>query len=191
MRTKNNNKRTALLKATLALVNERGFQAAPMSKIAKNADVSPATIYLFFKNKEDMINTLYVELKANLGINAFQEYKVGMPVKEGFELIWNNIARYRLKEPNESAFLTQCDNTPMINEKSRLEGTEHLRPLFDLWQRGQSEGIIKPLSLYLIYAYTLTPFSFLMQSQKRKKYSLNAENLKHAFEAGWDAIKVK
>ena len=43
-------KRNALIKATIELVNNNGFHATPMSKIAKMANVSPATIYLYFEN---------------------------------------------------------------------------------------------------------------------------------------------
>jgi AcrR family transcriptional regulator len=44
-------KRNTLIKATIELVNNNGFHATPMSKIAKKANVSPATIYLYFENK--------------------------------------------------------------------------------------------------------------------------------------------
>ncbi len=45
-------KRNALVKATVALVNNNGFRATPMSKIVKMANVSPATIYLYFKTNK-------------------------------------------------------------------------------------------------------------------------------------------
>lgn len=44
-------KRLALLKATLSLINNGGIQEASMAKVAKIANVSPATIYLYFENK--------------------------------------------------------------------------------------------------------------------------------------------
>ena len=56
-------KRTALLNATLTLVNNHGFHNTPMSKIAKLAGVAPATIYLYFENKQDLVNKLYLEVK--------------------------------------------------------------------------------------------------------------------------------
>ena len=51
-------KKSALLNATLTLVNNHGFHNTPMSKIAKLAGVSPATIYLYFEHKQDLINSL-------------------------------------------------------------------------------------------------------------------------------------
>ena len=66
IRQKCDKKRKALLNATLNLVNNNGFHDAPMSKIAKIAEVSPATIYIYFENKQDLINQLYLEIKALL-----------------------------------------------------------------------------------------------------------------------------
>ena len=45
-------KRSALLKATLCLVNRDGIQGASMAKVAKIANVSPATIYLYFEQAD-------------------------------------------------------------------------------------------------------------------------------------------
>ena len=93
-----------------------------------------------------------------------------------------------LKE--KASFLSQCDNTPLIDEKTRQEGLKHLQPLFDLWLRGQKEGIIKEFSLYLLYAYAIYPMAFLMNAQSRGAYEVNEKVLKEAFQAAWDSIKV-
>ena len=56
-------KREALLRATLSLVNNGGIQGASMAKVAKLASVSPATIYLYFESKQDLVNQLYLNVK--------------------------------------------------------------------------------------------------------------------------------
>ena len=89
-RVKSNEKRIALLNATLSLVINNGFHDAPMSKIAKLAEVSPATIYIYFENKQDLINQLYLELKATFSTQAFKNYDVNQPIKESFQQIWFN-----------------------------------------------------------------------------------------------------
>ena len=183
-------KKRALLNATLTLVNDHGFHDAPMSKIAKLAGVAPATIHLYFENKQDLINNLYLEVKASFSDCAFKGYDNTMPVKKGFEIIWYNIADYKLNLVNEAAFLSQCDNTPMIDEEIRKEGLKHLQPLLDLWAQGKKEGIIKPLSIFVLYAYTIYPLTFLMAMQQRNLYTLNTKVLDETFQAAWDAIKL-
>ena len=187
---KNKDKYANLLQATLTLVNNRGFHDTPMSKIAKLAGISPATIYLYFENKQDLINKLYLEVKASFCNYAFQGYTVELPVKKGFEVIWYNIADYKLNKIEESMFLSQCDNTPMIDEESIQKGLKHLQPLLDLWERGKKEGIIKSVSPYLLYAYTIYPLSFLLAMHVKGIISIDEKDRLEAFQAAWNSIKV-
>ncbi|MGB5436860.1 MAG: TetR/AcrR family transcriptional regulator [Maribacter sp.] len=183
-------KRNALVKATIELVNNNGFHATPISKIAKMANVSPATIYLYFDNKQDLVNKTYIEVKAEYTKYAFATYTETMSVEEGFEIIWKRIADFKLKECENALFLAQCDNTPMIDEPSRQEGIKHLQPLLDLWARGKKEGIIKPISDYLLYAYAINPLSFLMIVQKRGAFQMDKTHIEEAYQAAWSSIKI-
>ena len=183
-------KRSALLNATLTLVNNHGFHNAPMSKIAKLAGVAPATIYLYFENKQDLVNKLYLEVKEDFSKCAFEGYTQDLTVKNGFQLIWFNIANYKLNQIKEASFLSQCDNSPMVEEKIRIEGLKHLQPLLDLWERGKKEEIIKPLSNYVLYGFTIYPLSFLLEMQEREIYTLNEKVKVETFQAAWDSIKI-
>jgi AcrR family transcriptional regulator len=183
-------KRNALIKATIELVNNSGFHATPMSKIAKMANVSPATIYLYFENKQDLVNQTYLEVKTKYTDFVFKTYNENTSVKTGFELIWKRIAEFNINECEYSFFLTQCNNTPIIDEPSRKEGIRHLQPLLDLWERGKNEGIIKPFSDYILYAYSINPLSILMMAEKQGQFQLTKEHKEEAFLAAWDSIKL-
>lgn len=183
-------KREALVRATINLVNNHGFHAAPMSRIAKMAEVSPGTIYLYFENKQDLVNQAYIEVKATFSKFAFKDYKADFSVEKGFENIWKNIAEFKLKEVEEAMFLSQCDNTPMIDEASRKEGLKHLQPLLDLWVRGQNEGIIKKVSPYMLYAFSIYPMAFLMNMQQRQLYKLSSNHIDEAYKMAWNSIKI-
>ena len=184
-------KRNALIKATIELVNDSGFHATPMSKIAKMANVSPATIYLYFENKQDLVNQTYLEVKTKYTDFVFKTYDENTSVKTGFELIWKRIAEFNSNECEYSFFLNQCNNTPMIDEPSRQEGIRHLQPLLDLWKRGKDEGVIKPMSDYILYAYSINPLSSLMMAQKQGHFQLTKEHIEDAFLTAWDSIKLK
>lgn len=182
-------KREALVRATIHLVNNNGFHAAPMSKIAKLAGVSPGTIYLYFENKQDLVNQVYIEVKAAFSRYAFKDYEDDLPVENGFKRIWKNIASFKLKEIEEAMFLSQCDNSPMIDEESRKEGLKHLKPLLELWERGQKQGLIKRVSPYMLYAYSIYPIAFLMTMQEREQYQLTDEHIEDAYEMAWNSIR--
>ena len=190
IRQKCDKKRVALLNATLHLVNNQGFHAAPMSKIAKMAEMSPATIYIYFENKQDLINQLYLEMKASFSAFAFQNYNEEACVKESFKQIWFNIANFKLNKIEESNFLSQCDNTPIINEEIKREGLKHLQPLVDLWERGKTEGVLKQITPYLMYAFAIYPLNFLTNNQYKNSCDLTDERINTAFNVAWDSIKL-
>jgi AcrR family transcriptional regulator len=183
-------KRNALIEATIQLVNNSGFHATPMSKIAKMANVSPATIYLYFDNKQDLVNKTYIQVKEAYTKYAFETYSTEMSVEEGFENIWKRIANFKLKEVKNALFLAQCDNSPIIDEASRDEGIKHLQPLLTLWEKGKKEGIIKPISDYLLYAYSINPLSFLMINQKKGVFQLDNSHIEDAYNCAWNSIRI-
>ncbi|WP_338083313.1 TetR/AcrR family transcriptional regulator [Formosa algae] len=181
-------KRAALVKATIHLVNNQGFHAAPMSKIAKMANVSPATIYIYFENKQDLVNQVYKEVKAEYMQYAFETFNADASIAEGFELVWRRMAEYKLKDIEKGFFLSQCENTPMIDTSSRQDGIKNLKPLLDLWDRGITEGIIKPLSHQLLYAFSIYPLAFLLNAEKRGDLKITTAHLNEAYQAAWASI---
>ena len=73
MRIKDDEKREALFEATVKLVNEIGFVSSSVSKIAKEANVSPATLYIYYKNKITIMKriSIFISLMAiSVCINA-------------------------------------------------------------------------------------------------------------------------
>lgn len=190
VRSKTEDKREAILIATLRLVNSNGFHAAPMSKIAAEAGVSAGTIYLYFQNKEDLVNTLYCELKEKFANRIFEDFNPETPVKIAFEMIWRNVLKHKLSEPEEATFLEQCDNTPMVTDASREIGLKTVQPLFDLWERGKQEGIIKAFCWPMLYAFSLYPIIYVAQSYAKSGKELSQEAIDAAFGASWDAIRT-
>ncbi|SDW18080.1 transcriptional regulator, TetR family [Lutibacter oricola] len=183
-------KRKSLLNATLNLVNNNGFHDAPMSKIAKTANVSPATIYIYFKNKQDLVDQLYLEVKKHFSEYAFKNYNEDLGIEDGFKLIWHNIAQFKLEQVEEANFLSACDNTPIINDEIRKLGVELLNPLKLLWEKGIKDNILKNLSPFTMYAFTIYPLAFLLQCHQKKQCELNSEKMDRAYKAAWDSIKL-
>ena len=65
-------KRSRIIEAAVDVFADRGFNAARVSDIAKRAGVADGTIYLYFKNKEDLLLSIFEEkmdeLRASLTV---------------------------------------------------------------------------------------------------------------------------
>lgn len=50
-----------IIDAAIVVIAENGYHQAQVSKIAKQANVADGTIYLYFKNKEDILISVFIE----------------------------------------------------------------------------------------------------------------------------------
>src|SRR3974377_661380 len=59
MRTKEGNKESDILDAAVKVFAETGFHNSKMSKIAEVADVSIGSLYVYYKNKEEILLNIF------------------------------------------------------------------------------------------------------------------------------------
>ncbi len=55
-----------IIEAAVKVIAENGYHGSQVSKIAKEANVADGTIYLYFKNKEHILVSLFEEKWENL-----------------------------------------------------------------------------------------------------------------------------
>lgn len=70
-------KRNLITEAAVEVFAEKGFRDARVSDIAKRAGVADGTIYLYFKNKEDILLSIFEE-KMDLLLGRLQEALLGV-----------------------------------------------------------------------------------------------------------------
>ncbi len=66
-------KKNRIIEAAVKVFAEKGFYLAKVSDVAKAANVADGTIYLYFKNKDDLLINLF-EQKMELILQRFQEH---------------------------------------------------------------------------------------------------------------------
>jgi TetR/AcrR family transcriptional repressor of multidrug resistance operon len=190
MRHKDDSKREAISNAAIELITTIGFADTSMSKIAKAANVSPATIYVYFENKEDLLNQIYLMVKREISEAMLAGYDDSLPVKAGFKLIWENACRYMLANPIRFAFSEQFANSPLVNRVSKEEGSEYFRAIFSLFERGKQEGIFKDIPPSLFAAFLYAPSLMLGKQHHNGELVLDGELQQMIFEITWDALTV-
>lgn len=188
MRHKDDSKREAISNAAIDLITSSGFADTSMSKIAKAANVSPATIYVYFENKEDMLNQLYLMAKRESSEAMLAGIEEEMPVGAAFELIWKNFCRYMLEQPVKFAFTEQFANSPLVNRVSKEESMAYYEPMVALFERGKQEGIFKDIPLEVCAAFMIAPLMYLAKGHHAGDLKLDNEMLGLIYSIVWDAI---
>lgn len=187
MRTKDENKRVAIYHAAMKVVNTEGLANASMSKIAKAAGVSSSTLYVYFENKEDMLNKLYLMAKQESSEAIFQGFDPMMEVKAGFELYLRNLFRYMQANPVTFSFLEQF--SPNIRPEIREAGLKYYAPVHALFARAVQQGIVKNYPMRLVKAFVSPPIESLVEAHHNQELDVNEDILEKAIDMAWQAVK--
>lgn len=187
MRHKDDNKHLAICDAAIELITINGFADTSISKIAKAANVSPATIYVYFENKEDLLNKVYLFVKQDMSKHLLTGINPSFSVEEAFKTIWNNFYNYAIENPLRFAFTEQFANSPLV-AGCREESMDFFQPLLLLFERGKNEKVFKDISLELFIAFTFVPLTGLIKEQFNNKIVLDKQTLQTTFEIAWDAV---
>lgn len=190
MRQKDDNKRDAISNAAIELITTVGFAETSMSKIAKTANVSPATIYVYFENKEDLLNKLFLMVKREASEMMLAGYSNTLPVKDSLRLIWNNACHYMLTDPIRFIFSEQFSNSPLVNRVSREVGSEYFQTIYTLFEQGKQEGIFKDIPRNLFAAFLYAPLMMLAKQHLEGRLKFDQGLQQIAFELTWDALTI-
>lgn len=145
-RSRGADKRERILDAALRVFAERGFYNAKVSEVARAAGVADGTIYLYFKNKDDLLIQLF-EDRMDFLIQRLQEElaRVGGSVVSRIRRLillhlqigatWPELAEFITVELRQSSkFVKEYDNPKF---------SAYLRVLRDLVEEGQRDGSLK------------------------------------------------
>ena len=141
-----NDKRQRILEAALRVFAERGFYNAKVSEVAKAAGVADGTIYLYFKNKDDLLIQLF-EDRMDFLIQRLNEElgrSGGTVVARIRRLILLHLQIASIA-PDLAEFITVelRQSSRFVKEYDNPKFSEYLRVLRDLVEEGQRDGSIR------------------------------------------------
>lgn len=189
MRVKDQNKRDALFRATIKVVNEIGFASSSVSKIAKQAGVSPATLYTYFDNKDDLITSTYIEIKRKLGRAAAGGIEGSIPVRDCFKQMWINLFEFASRHTDYLQFSEQFANSPYAEQVDQARIDKMLEPLGSLIRKGIEMKIIKDVNPDVIGAFIFYPVIILSNPRLCRNFNITDEQVNSSFQLAWDAIR--
>lgn len=91
--------RDAIAAAAAELFEEKGVEAATMDDIAGRAGYSKATVYVYFKSKEELVSLLTLESMRRLHGHLAQALEQGHSTREKYLLICRGLSSYQERYP--------------------------------------------------------------------------------------------
>lgn len=112
MRTRDENKAQAIREKAIEMIVDEGFDGLSMQKLARAAKVSPATIYIYYKDRDDLILQLWNEEMDKMVEATLKGFSPSMSFEEGLKVQWMNRARFCMENPVTADFIEQLKHSP-------------------------------------------------------------------------------
>src|SRR5688572_13742957 len=116
MRTRDENKEQALREKALEMIVEQGFDGLSMQKLAKAAGISPATIYIYYKDRDDLIVNLWLGEMQRMMDASLKGFDPEMHFDEGLKIQWMNRARFYIENPLSAHLMEQIKYSPYYDK---------------------------------------------------------------------------
>lgn len=143
---KNKPKYHQIIDAAVVAIAENGYHQAQVSKIAKQAGVADGTIYLYFKNKEDILISLFQEKMGTFAAKTKESIQTKETAAEQLELLVQNHFTLLTEDPH-LAIVTQLE-LRQSNKELRLKINEVLKEYLllidEVLQTGVQKGEFGP-----------------------------------------------
>ena len=190
MRYKDEAKQIAIIEATVKLVNEIGFVSSSVAKIAKEAQVSPATIYIYYENKEDLLVSTYMDIKQKLSEAILKDFDDSKPVRDIMKGFWVNTFDFISRNGENFQYTEQFANSPYNSLVDKEKIDQYYEPIMKVMQRGIEQKIIKDVDRNFLVAFMFAPISHLAKAPLCQDFTLTEQDIEIAFSMVWDAIKL-
>lgn len=148
-RPRSEDKRNAIIAAATRIVAAQGL-GAPTALIAKEAEVSNGSLFTYFETKADLLNQLYVELKAEMGAAALDGLPVDKDIRDQMAHVWSGWLRWATTDPDKRRALAQLSVSEEITDESRAIGHRAMAGIAGLVERSRENGPMRAAPLGLV-----------------------------------------
>ncbi|MBR1815811.1 MAG: TetR/AcrR family transcriptional regulator [Lachnospiraceae bacterium] len=192
--------RDNILEAAKELFELKGVEATTMDDIAKHADYSKSTIYVYFKSKEDIYNSIVEDYLSILT----GEIETCISADEGFEETYfrlcDCLVSFEEKYPKYYASLMGEENMTNSRKKTNIinqdVGRELRELISSLLEKGVRHNVLrKDIDLQPTVLYVWSAISGIIQVADRKKDTLKnkvnmdrEEYLRYSFRTFYDSL---
>lgn len=183
-------KKEKIFQTALHLFVENGIENTPTTKIIAESGVATGTLFYHFKNKEELINSLYLDVKNSIAEAMSSEIKEIEDDKSILRRVWNSFIHWSINNPKLFQFNAQFSELPIIikNTKQHL-AEETFRFLSEIIKESQQNKTLRDLPVDFLASIAN---SLLMRSARyfieNPKAFKNPLIVNEAFESFWGML---
>ena len=197
MRIRDIDKENLVIENAIDQIVRDGFQGFSMNKLAKACSISVATLYIYYKDKDDLIQKIGGKMALKFFSGTVKDFSPDMSFEEGLWKQWENRAAFTMKYPKEVAFFEIIKHSP--HAEAILDSIKEFSDFRAIMKQFIDNGLenkeLIPMTFEAFWSiaygplYTLLNFHTEGKSMGGKPFVLTKEIMREAFQATIKALK--
>ncbi|QIW16877.1 hypothetical protein A4G20_07215 [Pasteurellaceae bacterium RH1A] len=178
-----------ILMAAEVLMAREGVQNLSTHKIAKEAKLSVGTIYVHFKDKDDLLTQLVLFLFQRFYQDSMRHAAPGLPLFEQYRKMWLGKWHYLQNNPTIVMNMHQYEALPKFHDVVKFCTSAEDMPWNQFLDRGRQTGEIANLPNNMIYALSFGVIRDLAYIQIIEGIRYSEAMIEEMVERTWLAIR--
>lgn len=182
-------KRQQILRATLELLAQRGFHGFSVKQVAKAANVAAGTVYLYFRDKQDMIEQLHMEIIQSVASATFEGWDNSAPPFTRYQRLCRNLWHFNIEHPHALLCKGQFDQLPPDVLRNQYSEAQNLfAPLNALFNEGKQSGELEALPNEAMFCISVDSFWQMARKQHLGMVAMDDVLLEQMIDSTWRGI---
>jgi len=188
MRTRNADKELLVKQKAIEMMVDDGFEGFSVNKLARACGISVATLYIYYKDKDDLITKIALEEGRRMSTMVFKNFDPEMSFAQGLRVQWENRFGWMMEHRVSSLFLEQLRSSTYGDEVFKCMSSDFKDVMERFTKNAVKRGEINKMSLEAFWAtafaplYTLVRFHSEGRSIGGKAFTISSKVLWETFD---------
>jgi TetR/AcrR family transcriptional repressor of multidrug resistance operon len=189
MRARDEDKVRLVKKNAIESIVKDGFEGFSMNKLAKTCDISVATLYIYYKDKDDLIISIAKEEGDIMGDFFIENFYPTLSFEEGMRVQWINRYNYVKKNPMSYLFFEQLRISTYQHRFLDSFMIKFRGVISEFMHNIVAKGEIKPMPLEVFWSVAYAPLYALVRFDKEGQ-SIGGKPFKMTDEVLWQTFDL-
>jgi len=172
----------------ISIIAKEGFDGFSMNKLAKASNLSVAAIYIYYKNKEELLNRLFNHVQTDFSICMLNGFSTNTLFRSGLWILWENYVKFAIANPSHFMFFNLFRNSHLVNSLD-IEISAFNQAVEQFARNAINKKEINGMEPELFWSLAFGPLDALIKFHLEKEnvythemFEITKENLKSLFE---------
>jgi AcrR family transcriptional regulator len=195
MRIRDEKKICQLHQKAIEMIVKEGLDGFGINKLAKAAGVSPATIYIYYKDREDLIIQTTLRAADVMLRESLKDFDPDMNFEDGLRRQWHNRAHHFLKNPMDVEFIEKMRYSHLYDKVAVRLYTSFKEVMGAFYRGAVSRKELIPLPFEVYWAVAYAPLYQLIKFHTQEtafghaKFTLTEDIMEQALQLVLKALK--